>query len=1299
MEEEYTDEELVSSSSLNYSMGHGLLQQELEDDASIVGDIAKGAWRGTVEAVDETLKFGREVADGAIEYGSFGALEGFNDDTLEDSIVGVDDWTSKPVTGAGKFTEAIVQFGLGFVGAGKLRWGVKLLAAKHGKVGLAKKLDTKDAGFWKQQGLYGADSAIASGVVLDPYEDTLAELAEEYDIAPTIADALANDLDDTKTTMRIKNVVEDMGLTVLTVGLINIVKAVRRGMKPSEAEEAFKALQKKAAQETKPYDDLDSAVPADDIVLRDHIKFVTAAAAKNTTVRNILEHVEPDEIARLAKELGDENVQKLHTVIVETEKSLKEGTSKVTPETLETAKAKFKDELAKALEDSVNTKTAPYKDKLEAAKAQAARDAPEPKATETVKETTTETVEKGTAGKVEVEEPRGTLTPAPLKFGTKEIQEVQEGLAKAAKLSDEEFKAYFDEVINKYMGLSSKYWKGLEHKERMEHLLTDILTPAIKNLGKTGEMKFQVVRKAAIERAASLQGISPEQLSKMIDNDTDNVYKAVVNLMVHEAHTSKAIDELLSLADDIEKVSTHSSEVTTSLGKQAAFANKIQEVLTLVNAGGKLEEAFGRALVFRKAGGIDVATYSQSKLNKVLDPLGIGSKKSKVKQDKLVETLRAARDNKQAQAKAIKNFGRYTGVEKFIAAITEMWRGILLSSSATQVSNLVSNVSETFLIPIERLIGSAPPFRVRWKDGHLGYDPTMKEAMDAAWGHFHYMNEGFTHALKATKHAFAHERQSLDPYRGGMIETPGPGMANLSHAEMNANSAFQMSSGNWGLSPESVMGTMVDTAGKTGRMSFRFLGASDELIKFTTYWAALKNKYAREMGKRINTKEISREDAAKELDQMMKDHFEPDGFTPKMGKDGNLLTDADALAMARDVTHTKPAYEGSIVDTVQKAVNSNPVLGLFLPFIRTPSDLINKAYQRTPGLGMLSKRWQADMMNPDPLIRAQAKGRQIMGTAFVGAAYMYAVDGNITGRGPDDPRANKIWARTNQRNSILVDGQWVSYNKADPSGILLGMIANAVEASKNEALTEGNDALDTTAAIITAVTDTIGEKSALQGIANMATLFSPKVIGKEAQTATFLENHLASWVPSIFSQIDTAISDTTYLKEADGLIEKLMRKSPWHSGELADRYDWISGERVELPTANNWGFPAKKKEHDWVLTEMANLGHGFSGPTHSFDGVDLTSHQFSEWSKLMGTIRLPEYYHKTLMGAIKSEMRSLDYDYDPDRIYIKVEGEDDPEQVALIKRVIRRYKAAAKTQLLRNNPDLVPNKGTTSLFG
>jgi hypothetical protein len=831
-------------------------------------------------------------------------------------------------------------------------------------------------------------------------------------------------------------------------------------------------------------------------------------------------------------------------------------------------------------------------------------------------------------------------------------------------------------VRNVGKGLSTQYWDdAIEDKELMEYLLRKIINPILvsgarqetnaefltgvmRRWGRYSSMSQEEMEKGLVEVAGSV-----DEGAKMLHAAEMLLQSTHVNLMQARKHP-----DLYSKNKALRDASRR--ELLQWTDKFVKQANPIYMV----------SRAFGKALQSRQVTKY-LTTASGKKLEDVADKFLHGPKADKDFNAYLI-SLKNHEGDITAIAKDASDFMRYSGSEKYMAALTEAWRGSLLLNFSTNVTNILSGLSETVIIPFERWLGTSAPFQYRYREGALHFDPAIRDAHNEAWAHFRYLGEGFNNGLRAAWYVLKNENQILDPFHGGMIEMP------TKSGVQDVNTAYQWTAQNWNLDPGSIPGTAVDYLGKYFRMSFRLLGSADELVKQTNYWATLKAKYHREaidmMGKGVSRNKIESTVANR-----MKHHFQEDGYTPKLDDSGKMLTDLDALTVAQDATHTKPAWDDSIVKKTTELVNANPVLGMFLPFIRTPADLINKAYQRTPALGVFSKRLRQDFNSPDPLKRAQAISRQTMGSAVVFAGYQAYMDGKITGRGPSDPSTKKIWLQTNQENSILIDGKWVSYNKMDPTGMLLGMVANGMDASRNEALL-GHDASDIVAATTLAITATIGDKSSLRGVMNMATLFSDQIIGKDYAVKNLVNQHVSSWVPTLFQQMYDW--DTKYIKEATGLIEQLQRKTPYGNNvKLPLRYNFITGKPEEIPQGKFWGIPQKNEVTDKVMQTLVQLNTGIAGPTHAFSGIELTSQQYSDWSRLMGTTTMSLYGGKTLHKALKQVIESPEFDHDPNRVYVRAQGEDESPQAKMVKRVFRHYKAEAKRLLIEEHPNLQPS--------
>ena len=118
-----------------------------------------------------------------------------------------------------------------------------------------------------------------------------------------------------------------------------------------------------------------------------------------------------------------------------------------------------------------------------------------------------------------------------------------------------------------------------------------------------------------------------------------------------------------------------------------------------------------------------------------------------------------------------------------------------------------------------------------------------------------------------------------------------------------------------------------------------------------------------------------------------------------------------------------------------------PVLKLFLPFVRTPTNLLKFAVERSPAAPIL-KEWRADW-KAGGARRDLAVARVMLGTGVGMAVYEAALSGKITGSAPTDPAKAKLqYADGWQPYSIRVGDKWYSYKRLDPFSTTLGVAAD-----------------------------------------------------------------------------------------------------------------------------------------------------------------------------------------------------------------------------------------------------------------
>ncbi|MER9852268.1 hypothetical protein NKJ55_34280 [Mesorhizobium sp. M0106] len=120
-------------------------------------------------------------------------------------------------------SSGIGQLSVGLIGAGKLLAPVKAF--------------TKGSAVLKT-GYEMAKGALAGYTVLDPHEDRLSNLVEEFpDLQNPVTNYLAADPDDTAAEGRFKNALESIGADLALVGAVKVIKFLRNGDKAAAAKE------------------------------------------------------------------------------------------------------------------------------------------------------------------------------------------------------------------------------------------------------------------------------------------------------------------------------------------------------------------------------------------------------------------------------------------------------------------------------------------------------------------------------------------------------------------------------------------------------------------------------------------------------------------------------------------------------------------------------------------------------------------------------------------------------------------------------------------------------------------------------------------------------------------------------------------------------------------------------------------------------------------------------------------------------------------------------------------------------
>jgi len=591
------------------------------------------------------------------------------------------------------------------------------------------------------------------------------------------------------------------------------------------------------------------------------------------------------------------------------------------------------------------------------------------------------------------------------------------------------------------------------------------------------------------------------------------------------------------------------------------------------------------------------------------------------------------------------------------AAMTgELFRSMILFNIKTHVTNTLSGFTETVLVPMEKYVGSYLTVT------RNPFGAEQAAIRDDVVYHLMGLGAGFKDSISYAAKALRAERNILDPA--------------ATKLDGGADTINKISSSFVGLRQDSLTGQSLDIIGKLTRGSLRALGGEDEFFKQINYRARIYADAYREGKALMNTGALKDKEALKaHISKRMSEAFD----------DVGRATNKDALQYSREITFTEELRQGSAALKLQRFTQDHPTMQLFLPFVRTPTNLIVRGVQRTPLANLASRKAREAIFKGSPEEKAQYLGRVALGSTLLGGMAYMALEGRLTGAGPAIPDQNKVWrAAGNQPYSLKIGDKWYSYNRFDPVMMPIGLMANMFDMSKH--LTEA-DREDLFATTVFALSTTIQDKAYLQGLANLMDALQTDDPRSMASISNIAENTIASFIPAAPLQVAEGLEAMTgtypELREAIGLSDKIARRLPVQNKELSKKYNWLTGEVITNPDPYSTGFPVvPDKTTERVGSELVALRYPFKGVPRTIEGIELQTEHLSEWSRLMGTTRISG---RTLMQSLDELMRNPRYGKTDERVY---DGVNLTSEIKAITDVLSAYRQQSRMELYRKFPDL-----------
>lgn len=704
-------------------------------------------------------------------------------------------------------------------------------------------------------------------------------------------------------------------------------------------------------------------------------------------------------------------------------------------------------------------------------------------------------------------------------------------------------------------------------------------------------------------------------LEDLLGRQPGQAYNAEQSLNARVLQVSSA-ENIQTMA---EKIKTGSATDNDKLEFMQAFG---LHYAIMEQVAGVTAEA-GRTLnIFRKmAGGGDIKQIREIMKNMPTTP------------EELADAL-STLDSPIQVNKLVKGAMRATTKDMFL----EAWINGLLSGPQTHMINTLSNsLNSVWQVP-ERFM-AAMIGRV------LPGDQVIKEteALQQAYG----LVEGFKDGVKAFGRVVktgvtGDELTKLESIRYRAITSEN--VRQLPAIKKLAPNALQEGG---------IAARAVDFMGEIIRLPGRFLTAEDELFKSVGYRMELRAQAFRE--------------AKGDPNRMAEILRDPETAAPNI----HLA----AIDAARYQTFTNP-LESKLLGALSQS--RNPIVKLIVPFVRTPTNILKAAFERTP-LAALSTKVRSDI-SAGGARRDLALAKISMGSMMMSIAAIMAAEGKITGGGPSDPKVHANLRRQGwQPYSLKIGDKYVQFGRLEPLGMIFGLAADFAEITglAGDELTP--EAENLASAISMVIARNVTSKTWLKGVSEaVQAMDDPDRYGNK-----YIQNYARSLVPSVLAQAERSIDPE--MEAVYGISDSIKSRIPVYSADLLPRRDlWGDPMTTQIGTGKrSWSEIAystlspiyvseeKNSPIDKELSRM-KIGISKSSMKQSIIGVpmELPPKLFDEFIQL-STKKV--FNGKDLKEFLNDFVKSPDYKQMPDE-----RKEEEIRDIMTKARDIARKKMAEK---------------------
>ena len=545
----------------------------------------------------------------------------------------------------------------------------------------------------------------------------------------------------------------------------------------------------------------------------------------------------------------------------------------------------------------------------------------------------------------------------------------------------------------------------------------------------------------------------------------------------------------------------------------------------------------------------------------------------------------------------------------FLDWIQEVAINGMLSSIKTHVINITSNSAMGFLItPIERLM--AGTIGLRHNRYALGREA---RAVIATYTSIPYATRLM---LKAAK-------------------TGAPVADSRQRIEVLQRRAIRADTSKWHpfLKP---VANMINLTGEAIRLPGRALVTADEFFKGVTRMGEMTG-FAWEAA--------SRQADIKKLKGAERTRFIKTEMKKLLDNPTDAMQD-EATAAARRATFQEDAHT-AVGGKIASALNSHPVIKLVVaPFVKTPMNLLRQAFMdRNPVLSLFAKKNMAELRQGGAAADAVI-ARMMTGAGVMWMGWEMAESGFITGKGEAYHNTEKL--DKVPEYSIKYGDEWIPYNRLDPVGGMLGMIADlhygfarGYDPMNPEGFTEMEHA---SRAIFLAATNNALSKTwakSMNDIIETGELWLDGSVGSSRRAIDKIKGeNLFKLVPYGSAIRNYAGAEDPIIREAWSVTERMLKNLPGYSEGLPIKRDLL-GRPITRQNAESFmynPFAPMAESKDPVDIALADLQFDSTLIDKSIEGVPLNATQYSRYKELIGDFNIPgaPTLHDELLTVIES---------------------------------------------------------------